>query len=122
MRVNISIITTLATVAMLFGTTTTTLNIAWGAPQVKIDSHSCGKSGDNITFSWSGYPPDDDLELNLYGNKAFPLVSQQERGTSNGSGSDNVLLADPGNAEKYQLELNSFGADASAYFDQPCVP
>ena len=101
MRVNISIITTLATVAMLFGATTTiTLNIAWGAPQVKIDSHSCGKSGDNITFSWSGYPPDDDLELNLYGNKAFPLVNQQERGTSNGSGSDNVLLADPGKRRK----------------------
>lgn len=122
MIVKFSIITI---VTILFGTSmTTTTNIAWADPQVKVDSQSCSKDQKsvNVQFSWSGFSPDDDLELNVNGDQHFPLLSKKYDGTSDGSGSGEFLLSLP-TSSKLILELNAAGSGGGARtgFSLSCV-
>jgi hypothetical protein len=114
-KVTFSMIAISATIAIFFGIVTTAPDNAWAQPLVKVDSTHCSEDlkSINVQFSWSGFGPGDDLELNVSGNQKFPLLSKKYDGTSDGSGSGEFSISLPTSSE-VMVELNAAGSGGDA--------
>ena len=108
-RINISII---AILAIFFGTTiATSTNSAWSqnGRDIDIDSQKCVNNNvdSDIAFSWKGYPPNDNLEIQITDikDKGNVVASKTIKATGANSGSGDILITGPKLNGLYQIQI-----------------